>query len=116
MLERDIEAYLVKRCKEIGALCVKFTSPQRRSVPDRLIVHKGRVVFVELKATGAKPTEAQVREHDRIEECGGAVVWTDSTSGVGWLIRFLDNGSCPTDFTTEARKMLDGPDDKGNQP
>lgn len=84
MLERDIEAYLVKRCKEIGALCEKFTSPQRRSVPDRLITFNGRVLFVELKATGKKPTEAQVRDHERRRENGAEVVWLDSCSAIDW--------------------------------
>jgi hypothetical protein len=82
MLERDIEAYLVKRCKEIGALCDKFTSPQRRSVPDRLITFGGRVLFVELKATGKKPTEAQVRDHERRRAAGAEVVWLDSCAAV----------------------------------
>jgi hypothetical protein len=86
MLERDIEAYLVKRCKEIGALCDKFTSPQRRSVPDRLITFGGRVLFVELKATGKKPTEAQVRDHERRRAVGAEVVWLDSVAGVDRVI------------------------------
>ena len=86
MLERDIEAYLVKRCKDIGALCDKFTSPQRRSVPDRLITFGGRVLFVELKATGKKPTEAQVRDHDRRRAAGAEVVWLDSKAGVDAVI------------------------------
>lgn len=86
MLERDIEAYLVKRCKEIGALCDKFTSPQRRSVPDRLITFNGRVLFVELKATGKKPTEAQVRDHERRRAAGAEVVWLDSKESVEWVV------------------------------
>lgn len=91
MLERDIEAYLVKRCKEIGALCDKFTSPQRRSVPDRLITFGGRVLFVELKATGKKPTEAQVRDHERRRAAGALVYWLDSTQQIDWLILGLQN-------------------------
>lgn len=90
MLERDIEAYLVKRCKEIGALCCKFTSPQRRSVPDRLITLGGRVLFVELKATGKKPTEAQVRDHDRRRAAGAEVVWLDSKEGVEEVVYSLN--------------------------
>lgn len=89
MLERDIEAYLVKRCKEIGALCDKFTSPQRRSVPDRLITFGGRVLFVELKATGARPTPAQVRDHERRRAAGALVYWLDSTRQVDWMIGAL---------------------------
>lgn len=92
MLERDIEAYLVKRCKEIGALCDKFTSPQRRSVPDRLITFGGRVLFVELKATGKKPTEAQVRDHERRRAAGASVYWVDSFAGVDLLLIDLRNG------------------------
>lgn len=87
MLERDIEAYLVKRCKEIGALCEKFTSPQRRSVPDRIITFRGRVLFVELKATGKKPTEAQVRDHQKRWDVGVCALWTDSIEGVEVVVR-----------------------------
>jgi hypothetical protein len=89
MLERDIEAYLVKRCKEIGALCDKFTSPQRRSVPDRLITFGGRVLFVELKAAGKKPTEAQVRDHERRRAAGAEVVWLDSKAAVNLILAVL---------------------------
>lgn len=95
MLERDIEAYLVKRCKEIGALCDKFTSPQRRSVPDRLITFGGRVLFVELKATGKKPTEAQVRDHERRRAAGAEVVWLDSCAAVNALIHGVENHYMP---------------------
>ena len=90
MLERDIEAYLGKRCKEVGALCDKFTSPQRRAVPDRLITFSGRVLFVELKATGKKPTEAQVRDHGRRRAAGAEVVWLDSQFDVDWVIHCLE--------------------------
>ena len=93
MLERDIEAYLVKRCKEIGALCDKFCSPQRRSVPDRLITFGGRVLFVELKATGKRPTPAQVRDHERRRASGAEVVWLDSVGGVDEVIWCLTASS-----------------------
>lgn len=100
MLERDIEAYLVKRCKEIGALCCKFTSPSRRSVPDRLITFGGRVLFVELKATGKKPTEAQVRDHGRRRAAGAEVVWLDSKAGVDAVI-FSVYGNCHLGYDEE---------------
>lgn len=93
MLERDIEAYLVKRCKEIGALADKFVSPQRRSVPDRMITFSGRVLFVELKATGKKPTEAQVRDHERRRAAGAEVVWLDSKNAADEVIWCLRAGS-----------------------
>lgn len=103
MLERDIEAYLVKRCKEIGALCCKFTSPQRRAVPDRLITFGGRVLFVELKATGKKPTEAQMRDHERRRAAGAEVVWLDSKEGVDRVVLHL--GWLTEVFVTEEFKV-----------
>lgn len=38
MLEKDIEAHLTKKVKVAGGVAYKFTSPQRRSVPDRLVL------------------------------------------------------------------------------
>lgn len=109
MLERDIEAYLVKRCKEIGALADKFVSPQRRSVPDRLITFNGRVLFVELKATGKKPTEAQVRDHERRRAAGAEVVWLDSCAAVDVVISGLDRGVfIDVAFVDENYKVREG--------
>ena len=68
MLEKDIEAAFVRRVKALGGTAEKFTSPNRRSVPDRMVMLPGGVVvFVELKAPGKKPTEAQARDHNRAE-------------------------------------------------
>ena len=49
MLEKTIEAALVRRVAKLGGLCEKFVSPGRRSVPDRLVtLPGGRIVFVEV--------------------------------------------------------------------
>lgn len=70
-LERDVEKALVKRVKELGGMCEKFTSPGRRSVPDRLITMPGgRIIFVELKAPGKEPTENQAKDHTRRRDLG----------------------------------------------
>lgn len=82
MLERDIEAHLVKRVKEAGGIAMKFTSAQRRSVPDRIVLMpEGRIWFAELKAPGKKPTEAQQREHERLRALGFTVLVIDSKEG-----------------------------------
>ncbi|MBE0471211.1 MAG: VRR-NUC domain-containing protein [Methyloprofundus sp.] len=71
MLERDVENALVKRVKLLGGTCEKFTSPGRRSVPDRLVtLPGGKVIFVELKAPGKKPTEKQLKDHQRRRSLG----------------------------------------------
>ena len=92
MRESDIETYLRQRMQEIGGASYKFTSPQRRSVPDRICIFPGtygaRVAFVELKAPGKKPTAAQEREHQRLRALGCIVVVIDSKDGVDNLIGY----------------------------
>lgn len=89
MRERDIEQYLVRRVKEAGGTAYKFTSPGRRSVPDRLVLWPlGLLEFVECKAPGQKPTPLQQREHEKLRALGYAVTVLDSKAGVDeWLTR-----------------------------
>jgi hypothetical protein len=88
MLERDIEEYLVRAVRQIGGSCEKFTSPNRRAVPDRLVLMPGgRIWFVELKAPGKKPTAMQERDHAKRRELGFRVKVIDSVEGVD---NFLD--------------------------
>jgi hypothetical protein len=71
ILEKDVEKALVRRVKALGGLCEKFTSPGRRSVPDRLVtMPDGKIIFVELKRPGSKPTEAQQKDHERRRSMG----------------------------------------------
>ena len=83
MLEKAIEQKLYKRIKAIGGECEKFTSPGRRSVPDRLVtLPGGRIVFVELKSCGKTPTENQLRDHARRRALGFTVLVIDSVEGI----------------------------------
>lgn len=79
MLERDIEKALCKKVKELEGTCEKYTSPSRRSVPDRLIMLPDkRIIFVECKAPGKVPTIAQQNDHDRRRAMGFDVRVIDS--------------------------------------
>lgn len=79
MLEREIEAYLVKRVKEMDGVAIKFTSPSRRSSPDRLVIlPKAKLFFVELKAPGKYATEAQLRWHQELRDYGLIVYVIDT--------------------------------------
>lgn len=119
MLEKKVEEHLCKKVKEFGGIAYKFTSPQRRSVPDRLVLldvakvaevlrklviryRKGvelvmssdqlaleasellaaGVHFVETKATGAKPTTGQLREHARLRALGFTVHVIDNKEDI----------------------------------
>lgn len=83
VLEKEVEAAFVKKIKAMGGTCEKFTSPARRSVPDRLfILPGGRIGFAEIKRPGAKPTEAQERDHKRRRDLGAEVWVIDSKEAV----------------------------------
>lgn len=82
MRESVIEKALVERVKALGGMCEKFTSPSRRGVPDRIVtLPGGKIVFVELKATGGKLSVLQQRDHARRRALGCSVLVIDSLEG-----------------------------------
>ncbi|CNK09761.1 VRR-NUC domain-containing protein [Yersinia aldovae] len=84
--EDSIEDHLVKEVKKAGGIAYKFVSPGRRSVPDRLVLLPGgKVIFVECKAPGEKPTAAQLREHDKLHALGFAV-WVLDNKDLGGVL------------------------------
>jgi hypothetical protein len=60
MLEKQIEAHLVKRVKAIGGVAYKFTSPAHRGVADRVVcLPDGSTWFVELKTESGRLSALQ---------------------------------------------------------
>ena len=83
MLERDVEKKLVTTVKRAGGIAYKFSSPQRRDVPDRLVLMPhGVFQFIECKATGKDLRPGQVREHKRMIKLGHQVITVDSVETV----------------------------------
>lgn len=61
MREKTLERKFVMAVKNIGGQAVKFTSPEFDGMPDRLVlIPKGKIGFVEVKAPGRKPRPIQV--------------------------------------------------------
>ena len=91
MRESTIERHLVSVVRtKLKGECLKFTSPGRRHVNDRLVILPGgKVWFVELKQPGAKPRPGQVRFHGRLAvlKCNTVVLDTkekiDAWAGIG---------------------------------
>ena len=77
-LEKDIERKACEWAKRQGWLAYKFTSPQRRSVPDRLFLKDGRAVFIEFKRPGGRLTAGQTRELRKLQQAGfmAEVAWS----------------------------------------
>lgn len=79
MLEKDIEKAVCDYARKHGVLAYKFTSPARRSVPDRLFIcPNGRVFFIEFKREGCRPTDAQEVEIAKIRKQGVPVYVVDN--------------------------------------
>jgi hypothetical protein len=90
MRESDVERYLVKRIKAIGGMCEKFSSPNKRGVPDRLVtIPWYSMFFVEVKAPGKEPTAQQERDHCARRALGVKVHVVDSVQQVDELIALL---------------------------
>lgn len=67
MLESAVERYLCKRMREAGGECLKFVSPARRHVNDRICIFPGgELWFIETKRPKAKPRPGQQRFHARL--------------------------------------------------
>lgn len=73
-IEEKGEAYADRR----GWWHCKFTSPGTPSVPDRIYIRRGRVVFIEWKRPGEEPTVKQYKRHREMREHGAEVHWVDS--------------------------------------
>ena len=81
ILEREVEAALVKRVKLLGGEIRKVQWIGRRGAPDRYVLfpagsHRSNV-WVELKAPGKKPDPHQEREHAVLRRAGEQVLVID---------------------------------------
>ena len=85
--ERDIEQRLVKAVKAKGGLAPKFVSPGFDGVPDRIVLlPRGRIAFIELKAKGRKMRPLQVRRKRQLKSLGFSVYCIDSPEQIGGIL------------------------------
>lgn len=85
--ERDIEQKLVKAVKAKGGLAPKFVSPGFDGVPDRIVLlPRGRIAFIELKAKGRKMRPLQVRRKRQLEGLGFSVYCIDDAEQIGVIL------------------------------
>lgn len=85
--ESQIEAKVVRFCRQNGLYCRKFSSPSNRGVPDRIIGRDGVVLFLELKRPGEQPTPLQRRELTELACHRLLSNWADSYSAAVAIIR-----------------------------
>lgn len=76
------ESKVEKECCEYatgrGWWVSKFTAPGKKAVPDRVMIRRGVVVFVEFKRPTKEPTKQQEHRHKEMTKHGANVFWTDN--------------------------------------
>lgn len=90
MSEKYIEQKLVVAVKNMGGIAPKFVSPGFNGMPDRLVLlHRGRIAFIELKAPGKTMRPLQVRRKRQLEALGFSVYCIDSVEQIDEVLRTL---------------------------
>ena len=85
--EKNIEQALVTAVKNAGGKAFKFISPGYDGMPDRLVLFpKGKVAFIELKATNKKPRPLQLSRHRMLHRLGFRVYVVDDMKQIGGII------------------------------
>lgn len=89
--EKAIEAYLVRRVKDLGGVCLKYSNPGVVGYPDRVVLLPGGfVVWVELKSKGRKPNRVQQLRIGQLRAMGHNVAVVDGKDQVDVLLQAAD--------------------------
>ena len=84
MTEKEIEQKLINEVKKRRGKAWKFISPGTNGVPDRLVLlQKGRLAFVELKAPGKVMRPQQIKRARELKELGFLVYCIDDSEKIG---------------------------------
>lgn len=90
MLERAIERYLIHEVKRRNGLALKFVSPGISGVPDRIVLlPRGKMAFVELKAPGETLRPLQVKRKNQLEILGFEVYCVDGIQQIGGVLNAI---------------------------
>lgn len=80
--EKKIEAALVSRVEKMAGYAIKLSAYGRRGLPDRMVILKGRIIFIEVKSPGEEPSRQQRLWLDRLTQLGFKAVVLDSVEGI----------------------------------
>ncbi len=84
--ENKVEKHLDSEVTSLGGLTRKWVSPGRDGVPDRIVILRCRILFVEVKTADGVLSPQQIREHKRLRDCGATVVTVYGRQGVDEMI------------------------------
>ena len=87
MREKSIEQELVRAVNAAGGFSPKLACPGTAGMPDRLVLlPRGRVAFVEVKAPGKKPRPLQIARHSLLRRLGFKVYVLDNPADIAGML------------------------------
>lgn len=97
MSESTIESKACHYARGMGFMCLKFTSPSQKGVPDRVFISRaGAVLFMEFKREGEKPAPLQMRMLEKLRAQNVAAGWVDNLDDARDML--LQFNSLPINF------------------
>jgi hypothetical protein len=99
--EADIQKSCVVRFKHLGGYMIVTTGSRYlpTGTPDSLGCMRGRMVVIEYKRPGEKPTEAQLGQLRRWQLAGALAAWVCSEEQLEHVLTHLDDPSWVNDFS-----------------
>ena len=89
--EKAIEAYLVRRVKDLSGVCLKYSNPGVVGYPDRVVLlPDGFTVWVELKSKGKQPNKVQQLRIKQLRDMGHNVAVVNGKDQVDLLLQAAD--------------------------
>ena len=85
--EKKTESYLVEQVNKRGGMCIKLLPFLLAGLPDRLVLLKKFMCFVETKSEGQKPRKIQLCMHNKIRALGFDVYVIDKKEQVDNLMK-----------------------------
>lgn len=89
MRESTIERAVCAYAKAKGCLVMKLAGPNQKGQPDRMFIYRGKVLFIEFKAPGKKPTALQEKWLRDLVAQEMHAEWCDDIEDGKALIRHL---------------------------
>ena len=87
MREKEVEKKLVQAVKARSGICPKWVSPGFDGMPDRIVLlPKGKIGFVEVKAPGERPRPLQKARHGMLQRLGFLVFVLDEPEQIGGIL------------------------------
>ena len=91
--EKSLQAYVMKKCRDLSFLCYKFASPAKRGVPDLILIDtSGVTTYCEVKSPTGRGVLSALQQREiaklRKQGCFVAIVNSknDADKFIGQLV------------------------------